>query len=404
MRQLFLLVLLLPLIASAQTPKQLVSFGQPDSIYSDILKEKRELWIYSPNSDTSFFAKAAYPVLYVLDGDAHFSYLQTIIRQMSENGVTALPQMIIVGIASTNGNRMHDLTPTVDPKMPGSGGGEQFTAFIEKELIPYIDNKYPTAPYRVYSGHSLGGLMVINTLLHHPSLFNAYIASDPSISWNDSRILQALDSLLEHQDFNNKRFYLAIAHTMNASLDTIQVKKDNTMGSIHTSAILQLASKLKQHPRNHLNWAYNYYPNDYHNSIPLIAQYDGLRTIFRAYWFPTYLYPDKSGNTDSLRALITTHYKTLSKEMGYNVLPYEWEFNSLGYHHLSIKNYAKSQMFFELNIAYFPASYNTYDSMGDYYMEKGDSAQAVIYWKKSLALRHVQRVQEKVDKVALSTR
>ncbi|SFO52995.1 hypothetical protein SAMN05428949_5596 [Chitinophaga sp. YR627] len=404
MRKLLLLILLLPLLTIAQTPQQLVSFGQPDSIYSDILKEKRQLWIYCPNNDTNYFVKPAYPVLYVLDGDSHFGYLQTMIQQMSVNGVTAMPQMIIVGIASTNGNRMHDLTPTVDANIPCSGGGEQFTTFIEKELFPYIDNKYPTAPFRVYSGHSLGGLMVLNTLLHHPNMFNAYIASDPSIFWNSSRMLQSLDSLLEHQDFKNKRLYLAIAHTMNASLDTIQVKKDNSMGSIHTSAILQLAAKLKQHTHNHLNWSYNYYPNDYHNSIPLIAQYDGLRTFFRSYWFPTYLYSDKAGDTDSLRTLITTHYKTLSKEMGYPVLPYEWEFNQLGYHHLSIKNYAKSQMFFELNIAYFPKSFNTYDSMGDYYMEKGDSAKAVTYWKKSLAVKQVQHVQEKVDKLALSTR
>ena len=400
MRKLLFLLLLLPLIAAAQTPKNLVTFGQPDSIYSAILKEKRELWIYSPGADTSYFQKPAYPVLYVLDGDMHFAYLQTIVQQMSMNGNTAAPQMIIVGIASSNGNRNRDLSPSADPKVPGSGGGEQFTAFLEKELLPYIDSKYPTAPYRVYSGHSLGGLTVLNTLLRHPALFNAYIASDPSIFWNDSHILQSVDSLLEHQDFKNKRLFLAIAHTMNANLDTIQVRKDNALGSIHTSAILQLKEKLQQHTHNHLNWSYSYYPDDSHKSIPLIAQYDGLRTIFRQYFFPTYLYPDKEGNVDSLRTLIISHYKTLSKEMGYEVRPYEWEFNQLGYHHLSIKNYPKSQLFFELNIAYFPKSYNTYDSMGDYYMERGDSAKAISYWKQSLALRFVQGIQEKVDKAA----
>lgn len=353
MRKLILFSLLFPLIAIAQTPKNLVSFGQPDSIYSNILKEERQLWIYSPNVDTTYFEKPAYPVLYVLDGDAHFASLQTMIQQLSLNGNTALPQMIIVGIANTNGNRTRDLTPTADPKVPDSGGSEQFTSFLEKELLPYIDDKYPTAPYRIFSGHSLGGLLVVNTLIQHPGLFNAYIASDPSIFWNDSRILANVDSLLERQDLTNKRFYLAIAHTMNASLDTVQVKKDKAMGSVHTSAILQLADKFKKHPDNHLNWSYKYYADDYHNSIPFIAQYDGLRSFFRQYWFPTYLYPDNSSNTDSLRTLIISHYKTLSKEMGYPVRPYEWEFNQLGYFHLSMKNYAKSQLFFQLNIEYF---------------------------------------------------
>jgi predicted alpha/beta superfamily hydrolase len=142
MRKLLLFSLLFPLISLAQKPASLVSFDQPDSLYSDILKEKRQLWIYSPSADTTYFEKPSYPVLYVLDGDAHFAYLQTMIQLLSTNGNTALPQMVIVAIANTD--RTRDLSPTNDPKMPNSGGGEQFTAFLEKELLPYIDNKYPT--------------------------------------------------------------------------------------------------------------------------------------------------------------------------------------------------------------------------------------------------------------------
>ncbi len=401
MRTLILFFLLLPLITPAQAPKNLVSFGQADSLYSDILKEKRELLIYCPGVDTNYFEQPSFPVLYLLDGDAHFASLQTVIQLLSNNGNTALSQMIIVAISNTN--RTRDLTPSADPEQPGSGGAEQFTAFLEKELLPYIDSKYPTAPYRIFSGHSLGGLLVVNTLLHHPGLFNAYIASDPTIFWNNSRILPTVDSLLEHQDFTNKRFYLAVAHTMNQYLDTIQVRKDNAMGSIHTTAILQLADKLKKHPGNHLNWSYKYYDNDYHNSVPFIAYYDGLRSIFRQYWFPTYLYPDNS-NADSLRTLIVSHYKALSKDMGYPVRPNEWELNQMGYHHLSQKNYAKSLMFFQLNIEYYPKSYNTYDSMGDYYRETGDTAKAVSYWKRSLALKFVSGIQEKVNRIASATR
>lgn len=399
MRKLILFALLFPLATMAQTAKSLVSFGQPDSVYSDILKEKRPLWIYSPSVDTAFFEKPAYPVLYILDGDSHFATLQTMIQQLSLNGNTALPQMIIVGIANTDNNRMRDLTPTADAKMPNSGGGEQFTSFMEKELLPYIDNKYPTAPYRIFAGHSLGGLMVVNTLLHHPGLFNAFIATDPSIFWNNSRILSDADRLLQQHDFKGKQFYLAIAHTMNPTLDTIQVRKDGAMGSIHTSAIFQLADKLKKYPGNHLNWTYRYYENDYHNSIPFIGQYDALRSIFQHYWFPTYLFPDTTSNVDSLRTLIVEHYKTLSSEMGYRVRPYEWDFNGFGYMHLSRKNYKKAEMFFKLNTEFFPGSYNTYDSMGDYYMEVGDTAQAVSYWRKSLAVKFVARVQEKMDQV-----
>jgi predicted alpha/beta superfamily hydrolase len=39
-----------------------------------------------------------------------------------------------------------------------SGGGEEFISFIEKELIPYIESKYATAPYRVLFGRFTWGI------------------------------------------------------------------------------------------------------------------------------------------------------------------------------------------------------------------------------------------------------
>ncbi|WP_143307820.1 alpha/beta hydrolase [Chitinophaga vietnamensis] len=392
----FLSVLLLD--AYAQMTRPLVSFGQADSIYSTILKEKRPLWVYTPTVDTNYFVKVAYPVLYVLDGDGYFASLQTMIHQLSWiNGNTALPRMIIVGIPNTNGNRPRDLTPSVDTMVKGSGGGEKFISFLEKELIPYIDKNYSTAPYRVFIGHSLGGLLVTNTLLHHPHIFNAYVAIDPSIFWHNSELLSEIGQLLQ-KDMNNKNFFLAIAHTMNASLDTVQVRKDKAMGSIHTSAILQLKDQLIAHPDNHLRWTCKYYEDDDHISVPLIAEYDALRFIFRDNRFPTYLFMDDHCPPDSLRELIVDHYKVLSKELGYAVRPDEQTFNEMGYRHLFDKHPATAKMFFQLNIDYYPESYNTYDSMGDYYNATHDTIQAVNYWKKALSVRYDPHIKEKIDK------
>lgn len=406
MKQLSALFLLLCAYTglAAQVKTNLVSFGQPDSIYSDILKENRPLWIYTPPTDTSYFAKPEYPVLYVLDGDFHFSSLQSMILQLSTiNGNTALPRMIIVGIPNTPGNRMRDLTPTRDSLYPGSGGGEAFTSFIGKELIPYIDKKYATAPYRLLIGHSLGGLMVVNTLLHHPGLFSGYIAIDPSLAWNNSLVLTQAGRQLQ-SPLNNKNFYLAVARTMNPGLDTIQLRKDNSMGSVHTGAILTFTDLLRKFPGNRLRWSYKYYEDDDHNSIPFVGEYDGLRFLFPHHRFPTYLYTDNSCPADSLEALITTHFKTLSDDMGYRVRPYEATLNEFGYYNLQQKNFDKAKMFFQLNIRYFPESFNTYDSMGDYYLEKKDTAQANIFWKEALGIRFRQEIKDKVDKVNTASR
>src|SRR5438309_4503923 len=142
MRKLFLFILaaIITLAAAAQNDNKIV-IGKIDSISSKILNEQRKVWVYTPdmtsgNHDTS----QRYPVLYLLDGDAHFQSVVGLIQQLSQaNGNTVFPQMIIVGIPNTD--RTRDLTPThiiSDPPMMDStfsktsGGGENFVAFMEK--------------------------------------------------------------------------------------------------------------------------------------------------------------------------------------------------------------------------------------------------------------------------------
>lgn len=87
--------------------------------------------------------------------------------------------MIVVGIPNTD--RIRDLTPThVNAALPytdslmlkTTGGGERFVLFIEKELMPHIDSLYPAQPYKILTGHSFGGLTVINVAINHTKLFN----------------------------------------------------------------------------------------------------------------------------------------------------------------------------------------------------------------------------------------
>jgi predicted alpha/beta superfamily hydrolase len=179
-------------------PKQIV-IGSIDTIQSKILNEKREVWIYVPGSasDTTY-SKQRYPVVYLLDGESHFSSVVGMIQQL--NFAYVCPEMIVVGILNTD--RTRDLTPTHTDSWSfldfvldsdyckNSGGGEKFISFMEKELMPYIDSLYPSAPYRILIGHSFGGLTVMNTLIHHTNLFKAYVAIDPAMSWDNQKLLE----------------------------------------------------------------------------------------------------------------------------------------------------------------------------------------------------------------------
>ena len=387
----------------AQQSAQPVILGHIDTLHSAILNEKRPIWVYTPGYDTSYFSKPGYPVLYVLDGDGYFLSLVTMLQQLSRvNGNTVLPEMIIVGIPNIRGSRTRDLTPSKSA-METSGGGENFTGFMEKELIPYIDKNYATAPYRVLAGHSLGGLMVINTLINHTALFNAYIALDPSMFYDNDRLLLQTSNALKQKSFKGRSLFLAIANTMNPGMDTTQVRTDTAELTHHIRSILKLKDELKSDTGNNLRWAYKYYPNDDHASVPFIGFYDGLRFIFAENRFPRNQpqnqFFDKSLTAGSLKQMIIAHYKLLSRDMGYNVRPPEALMNQMGYTFLQLKDYERSAMFFGLNIDYYPASFNTYDGMGDYYLAVKNKAEAMAYFKKALSLKNTLEIRVKLDKL-----
>jgi predicted alpha/beta superfamily hydrolase len=266
-----------------------IIMGHTDSIYSKILNEKRKIRIYLPTSATNTtLAKHHYPVVYLLDGDVNFTSVTEIIQQLSGlNENRTCPEMIVVGI--TNTNRTRDLTPTnslfgpVDKRDTGfktSGGGEKFIAFIEKELMPHIDSLYPASPYKILIGHSLGGLIAMDILINHNSMFNAYVLIDPSMWWDQKKLLNQAQQVLKQKTFKGKALFLGIANTMPPGMDTIEVRKDTSGNTQHIRSILELADIFKSNPANGLNFKYKYYNDENHNSVQTIATYDALHFLF----------------------------------------------------------------------------------------------------------------------------
>jgi predicted alpha/beta superfamily hydrolase len=68
---------------------------------------------------------------------------------------------------------------------PHAGGADRFRDFLRDELKPFIDSRYRTTAESALIGESLAGLFVIETFLFEPTLFDSYIAADPSVWWNE---------------------------------------------------------------------------------------------------------------------------------------------------------------------------------------------------------------------------
>ena len=76
--------------AQGKVEKENIVIGKTDSIQSKILGEQRKIWIHVPDG-----ANQKYPVVYVLDGDGHFSSVVGMIQQLSTvNGNMMCPKMI----------------------------------------------------------------------------------------------------------------------------------------------------------------------------------------------------------------------------------------------------------------------------------------------------------------------
>ena len=64
-------------------------------------------------------------------------------------------------------------------------------------------------PYRILVGHSLGGTTAINALYTIPETFNAFVAIDPSLSWDDSALLRQAKDYFRSARLEGKALYLA---------------------------------------------------------------------------------------------------------------------------------------------------------------------------------------------------
>ncbi|MBO3697716.1 alpha/beta hydrolase [Roseivirga sp. E12] len=187
---------------SAQTkPVQLANTEQ-FTIKSSSVDDDFEISVSLPFGYAQ--SETTYKVLYILDANVTFGMahdIQTLISFEPEN-----PPMIIVGIGYKDfGNwiqkRARDYMPSKVISAPGSGGADKFMAFLEKELIPKVKEKYRTTEEKIIYGHSTAGLFGLYALMTKPEMFDGYIITSPSVDEDNGYALSQLNSI---ESFPNK--------------------------------------------------------------------------------------------------------------------------------------------------------------------------------------------------------
>lgn len=231
---------LVAFIAFGQKDTQKITLGESITLESSILNETRTINIYLPPyyqpNDT-----VKYPVVYILDGgiEEDFIHLAGIFRVNSQPWINRFPEAIVVGIE--NVNRRRDFTfavPNIDfldqvgfsrDYFKQYGGAEPYAAFLEGELIPYINQQYNTNDERTVVGESMAGLMSSYLLVKHPNLFSNYIIVSPSLWWGEEQLLNETTACLLKKIKNPVHVYVGVPNEAEDQMMFDEAKRFYTM-------------------------------------------------------------------------------------------------------------------------------------------------------------------------------
>jgi predicted alpha/beta superfamily hydrolase len=240
--------------------------GETFTIESKILSETRRINVYMPPGYAES-PGARLPVLYMPDGGIAEDFLHVAgLVQVSVGNATMRP-FLLVGVENTQ--RRRDMTGATeneeDKKIaPRVGGSEAFRRFFRDELMPQVKRRYRTTGETAIVGESLAGLFVLETFLLEPDLFDTYIAFDPSLWWNNQKLVGDAARRLAARPDLKKTLYFAISGE--SGIAEITDRLATTLG--------------RNAPRG-LRWHYEKMPDEKHSTIYHPAALRAFRVVFK---------------------------------------------------------------------------------------------------------------------------
>jgi len=375
-----------------------IIIGKVDSLYSQVLKEQREFWVYTPED---FDASKRYPIIYVLNAEGHFHAVTGMLTRLHK---WQMPKSIVVGIRGIDG--IKDYTPSNvkssrHHNTETSGGAHNFAKFLNEELHCLITDSYPTEHNATIVGHSTAGLFVIYSFLNNESVFDNFIAIDPSLWWDKEDLVKQSQKLISNGNYKDKSLYVAVANSIGERMDTVKVRRDKSEITEQIRANLKFHDVLVQHKSN-LDFEWEYFKNEDHGSIIIPGQYNGFRSVFS--WFPfkeMWRFNTPQGySAKELTEPFYKHYKKLSSKMKRDMKP-DWALvNDIASFMLEGHDLPKKALaYLEMNVDFYPDSSKSYVALGNFYKSQKKKEEAIKYYKKAIEIDNNTDAQRKLDKM-----
>ena len=219
------------------------------------LQQKRNVSYYIPEN---YSADKKYPIVVVLD--AEYLFDNVVANTKFRGRFQGMPECIVVGINQLkNEQRYFDCGFEKDTGLPNDDG-KKFFEFLGMELIPYIEGKYRTAPFKMFVGYDITANFGNFYLFKDKSIFNAYISISPTLAPEmETRVPARLGAL------NQKIFYQLI----------LEGEKTNDR-----AGILAMDKAIKALDKDNLYYNFAEYPLADHVSVATYGIGPALDNIF----------------------------------------------------------------------------------------------------------------------------
>ncbi|BCY27977.1 alpha/beta hydrolase-fold protein [Flavobacterium okayamense] len=330
-----------------------------------------------------------YPTLLILDGEYLSAPFNGILKY--GNYWDDLPEMIVISVYQNYGEQRFKDSEFDEAGLP-SGSGAAFFEFLGMELLPYVEGKYRTQPFRVIAGHDTTAGFLNFYLYKDNPVFNGYISLAPEMAPEmEKRVAERLATIQK-----------PVMYYQASGQGDLPELRDKTAA---------LDQNIKAIGNKNFRYQYDDFPGASHYSLVAQAIPHALYFIFDGYQPISMVeFQDKIVKLDSgYTQYLIDKYENLEKNMGLKVTPRLTDFKAIeaaivknkAYPELQdLSKYAEKQYPKTTLSVYHQALY--YEKMGEYKkaIKTYNSAftrEAIRELSKDYMLNRAERLKNKKD-------
>jgi len=177
---------------------------QEITINSKVVSHALQFDVFLPDGYKNS-AEIRYPILLTSAGQSRLPILLEQVSWSSHTSFSPMPKVIIVTLPDVNLGADQD-------KFTGASGelDRVTTEVLKKDVLPYVDERFNTQPFRIIEGFSSWGNLPLYVFKNSPELFNAYFVFSPALELDKTELVRSFSGFSADKQYRHKFLYLSL--------------------------------------------------------------------------------------------------------------------------------------------------------------------------------------------------